>query len=137
MYFLHDCKINLKKKVFLFVIAVAVMGHRSFIISLNLLNKHFYMLVVLLDAWCQADSALWNYSRPFARPSLNFLNIGSLVLFNILHDNSWPWYLVTDKARFLMKKKIGPNGPQSDPKLGFLLFSWVWIISFHQNCIQW
>ena len=39
------------------------------------------------------------------RPSLNFLKIGSLVFSDILHDDSWPWYIVADKARFLKKNK--------------------------------
>ena len=34
---------------------------------------------------------------------LSFLKIRSLVFSDILHDDSWPWYLVT--ARFLKKKK--------------------------------
>ena len=44
---------------------------------------------------------------------------------------------VTDGARFLKKKKkekkrpkFGPNGPKSGPKLGFLLFSQIRLISF-------
>ena len=41
--------------------------------------------------------------RPRARPSLSFLKIGSLV-FPIVHDDGWPWYLVTDEARILKKK---------------------------------
>ena len=37
-------------------------------------------------------------------PSLHFLKIGSLVFCDIVHDDSWPWILVTDEARFLRKK---------------------------------
>ena len=33
-------------------------------------------------------------------PSLSFLKIGSLVFSDIVHDDSWPWYLMTDRARF-------------------------------------
>ena len=40
----------------------------------------------------------------FVRPSLSFFKIGSLVFSDIVHDNSWPCYLVTDVARFLQKK---------------------------------
>ena len=29
--------------------------------------------------------------------SLSFLKIGSLVFSDIVHDDSWPWYLVTDR----------------------------------------
>ena len=52
------------------------------------------------------------------RLSLSFLRIGSLVFADIVHDDSWPWYLVTDEARFLKKMaaqiwakwtKIGPE----------------------------
>ena len=62
--------------------------------------------------------------RPSVHPSLSFLKIGSLVFSDIVRDDSWPWYLVTDEARFLKKKKIwrpkfGPNGSKLGPKLGF------------------
>ena len=64
--------------------------------------------------------------RLSVRPSLSFLKIGSLVFSDIVHDDSWPWYLVTDGTRFLKKKKLQskfePNGPKSGPKLGFLYF---------------
>ena len=40
------------------------------------------------------------------RPSLSFLKNGALVFSNIVHDDSWPWYLLTDEARFLKEKKI-------------------------------
>ena len=40
--------------------------------------------------------------HPSVRPWLNFLKIGSLVFSDIVHD-SWPWYLVTDEARFLKR----------------------------------
>ena len=32
--------------------------------------------------------------------------------------------------------KFGPNKPKSDPKLNFLPFSQVWLISFLENCID-
>ena len=67
-----------------------------------------------LDARRWSDSALWNHCLPSVcpsdRPSLSFLKIGSLVFCDVVHDDSWPWYLVTDKARFLEKKIFGsPN----------------------------
>ena len=40
--------------------------------------------------------------------------IGSLVFSDIVHDDSWRWYLVTDGARFLKKKFGGPNLSQID-----------------------
>ena len=43
------------------------------------------------------------------RLSLSSLKIGSLVLSDIVHDDSWPWYLVTDRARFLKKTKKQNN----------------------------
>ena len=50
---------------------------------------------------------------PSVPPSLSFLKIGLLVFSDIVHDDSWPWYLLTDKARFLKKVlrlEFGPNG---------------------------
>ena len=74
------------------------------------------------------------------RPSLNFLKIGSLVFYNIAHGDSWAWYLLTDEATFLKKKKwrpeFGRNVPKSGPKSGFSPFSWIWIIDFPWNCIR-
>ena len=48
---------------------------------------------------------------PSVRLSLSFLKFGSLVFSDIAHDDSWPWFLVSDGARFLgkKKKKIDPN----------------------------
>ena len=45
-------------------------------------------------------------SRQSVRPSVrqDFLKIGSLVSSDFVHDNSWPWYLVPNEARFLKKK---------------------------------
>ena len=67
------------------------------------------------------------------RLSLSFLKIGSLVFSDIVHNDSWSWYL----ARFLKKKKrqseFGPSRPKSGPKWGFLPFYWVWIICDHYN----
>ena len=47
-----------------------------------------------------------HHSRPSVRPSVRqgFLKIGSLVSSDFVHDNSWPWYLVPNEARFLKKK---------------------------------
>ena len=66
-------------------------------------------------------------ARLSVRPSLSFLKVGSLLFSDIVHDDSWPWYLVTDKAIFKKKKKnwrpgYGANRSKSDPKLGFLPF---------------
>ena len=51
--------------------------------------------------------------RMSVRLSLNFLKTGSLVFSDIVQDDTRPWYLVTDKARFL-KKKIK-------------LAAWIWV----------
>ena len=72
----------------------------------------------------------WQYSVcmpvcPSVCPSLNFLKIG-LLFPDIVHDDSWPWYLVTDETRLLKKiwrPKSRPNRPKLGPKLGFLPFS--------------
>ena len=65
--------------------------------------------VEFLDYWTLNVSRTASYEITIVllsvRPSLSFLKIGSLVFSDILHDDSWPWYLVTDEARFLKKKK--------------------------------
>ena len=64
------------------------------------------------------DNILWYYSPPSVglsgRPSLGFLKIGWLVFSDIVHEDSWPWYLVTDGARFKKKKIEVPNVGQMD-----------------------
>ena len=57
---------------------------------------------------------------PSVHPSLSFLKIGSLVLSDIVHDDSWPWYLVTNEARFLKKKlaaRIWGEWGKMEPKI--------------------
>ena len=76
----------------------------------------FFFHSTLLDTRRRSDSVITEITlvRLSARPSLNFIKIGSLVFSNILHNNSWSSYLVTDKARLLKKKfgsqKFGPMG---------------------------
>ena len=56
---------------------------------------------------------------PSVHPSQSFLKIRSLVFFDIVHDDSWPWHLVTDKARFFdLWSEFGTKGPKSSPKWG-------------------
>ena len=53
--------------------------------------------------------------RLSVRPSLSFLKIGSLLSSDIVHDDSWPWYLMTDsqisekKLVARISAKIGPE----------------------------
>ena len=52
-------------------------------------------------------SVLWNHFQSVGLSdslSLSFLKVGSLVFSGIVHDDSWPWFLATDDARFLKKK---------------------------------
>ena len=54
--------------------------------------------------------------------SLNFFKIGSLIFSDVVHDNSWPWYLVTDEARFLKKNVVAgiwAKGAKIGPKTRF------------------
>ena len=49
--------------------------------------------------------------RLSVRPSLSFLKIGSLLSSDIVHDDSWPWYLMTDSqiSEKKISAKIGPE----------------------------
>ena len=40
---------------------------------------------------------------------LSFLKIGSSVFSDIVHDDIRPWYLVTDRTRYLKQNFGGPN----------------------------
>ena len=87
-----------------------------------LLNRQIHCLILLsylfIIGRSTPDSILWNHSspsvsvhlsvRPFVCLSLNFLKIGSLDFPDIVHNDSWSWYLLTYKAR-LLKKNGGPT----------------------------
>ena len=90
-------------------------------------------MTLLTVPWCRAynygtNSTIYIYTYKYTTPT-----IGSLVFSDIVHNDSWSWYL----ARFLKKKKrqpeFGPSRPKSGPKWGFLPFYWVWIICDHYN----
>ena len=53
----------------------------------------------------------------------NFLKFGLLVLLEIAYNGNLQQFMK------LTEKKIG------DPKLGFLSFSQLWLVSFTLNCI--
>ena len=86
---------------------------------------------LLLDVQ-RCGKASYEITRPSVCPSLRFLKIGSLVFSNIVHDDSWPWYLVADKARFLKKKIGGKNlgqiGQNRNETRIFPIFQ-VWFIN--------
>ena len=98
-------------------------------------------------------SVLWNHFQSVGLSdslSLSFLKVGSLVFSGIVHDDSWPWFLATDDARFLKKKltaqilakwakigqKIGLKEPKLGLKLGFLLFSQVLLEITYNDSLQ-
>ena len=55
--------------------------------------------------------------------TVSYEKFGSLVFSDIVNDDSWPWYLGTDKVRFFGGKKWWPkfrsNGPKPVSKLVF------------------
>ena len=98
---------------------------------------HLLFYIKNLVNFTKSYQAHW--ALDVSRLSPSFLKIGLLVFSDIVHQDSWPWYLVTDKARFLKKKiwrsKLVSNVPKLDQRLGFLSFFQVWFISFPGNCI--
>ena len=69
----------------------------------------------------------------FVHPSQSFLKIGLLVFCDYLHDDSWPWYVVTDQAKFLKKNlqpDFGPKGPKLGLKWGLCNFFVFWSLVF-------
>ena len=77
-------------------------GGRELVIAV-LKACNYYIGHSTLVGQCPMKS-LWSTCLSI-RPSLTFLKIGSLVFSFIVHDDSWPWYLVTAEARFFKKKK--------------------------------
>ena len=68
----------------------------------------------MLDARRQSDSVLWNHSRSSLR-----LSVRHQIFSRLDH---WPWYLVTDNARFSKKElaaRILVQWPQIRPKMRF------------------
>ena len=58
--------------------------------------------------------------------------------FDIVRDDSWPWYLVTDGARLSKKGLVAQIWAKWSPETRFFLpFSQVCLISFLLNCIRW
>ena len=82
-------------------------------LSFDRVNAFSEFCAYFIEARRKPDSVLWNHARPCVRPSvcpwLSFLKTGSLVFSDIVHDDSWQWYLVTSEARLLKKKYGGPN----------------------------
>ena len=89
---------------------------------LKLISNHLWMLGL----------KLFLSVRPFVT---KFSQDWYISFSDIVHGDSWPWYLVTDND-FLggekWKPEFGSNGPKLDPKPCFFLF-----ISFPSNGIQW
>ena len=63
-----------------------------------------------------------------------FLKFGSLVFLEIAYYDILQQFLTSSRDKIWKKKNGGPNlgqnMPKSQRKLGFLLFSQVWFISF-------
>ena len=77
----------------------------------HLRNLQSYQLKVIGTSVCLA---ICLSVHPSVQPSLSFLKIRSVIFNDIVHDDSWPWYLETDKVRFLKKNigglSLGPMG---------------------------
>ena len=69
----------------------------------------------------------------------NFLKFGSLVFLAIAYNDNLQQCITSDRGKTYEKKiwepNLGQNRPKSGPKLGFLLLSQVYFISFSLNCI--
>ena len=68
----------------------------------------------------------------------HFLEFGSYVFCEIQYDDSLQHCLRCSRGKThkkILGPKFGPVKPRSGPKLGFLLFSQVWFISFPIYCI--
>ena len=68
--------------------------------------------------------------RLSARPSLSFLKIGWLVFSHIVHDDSWPWYLVTNEARLFKKNLAGLKQARNEVFRHFIEF-WSYVVLDH------
>ena len=131
-----DCVLSLKKMI-------CEMNFVIWLIKFSLINLVFHSegsemqesfmivcLIILIMGRLTLDRILWNHSRPSVPLSiypsfclsLNFVKIGSIIFSDIVRDDSWPWYLVTDKARFLKESfltEFGLNWKKIGPKIRF------------------
>ena len=93
------------------------------LINLKPLWKHVRGSTLIGQSPMKPISSFCLSVRLFVRPSLNSLKIGSSAFSDIVHDDSWPWYPVTDRAKFLKKKKLAArNGAQNYASCYFLKF---------------
>ena len=74
---------------------------RHEVFSLN----HFWTLTLVRQRLMKSLLSICLSVCPSVCTSLTFLKIGSLVYSHIVHDDSWPWHLVTDSQIF--EKEIG------------------------------
>ena len=84
---------------------------------LLILRSFRFYFVYTLDTQRQSNSVLSSVSLSVSPVFTKFSHNRFIsFLFDIVHDHSWPWYLVTDEARFLKKKKTTKKN--SGPNLG-------------------
>ena len=94
----------------------AVSGRKYWEIMRSTVTRKWFLVKFFILKHVGRSTLVWQ--RPMKSlllmNSLSFLKIRSLVFSDILHDDSWPWYLVT--ARFLKKKK--KNGSPNLDRMG-------------------
>ena len=104
----------------------------------------------MLSTWRHLGT-LQNHSRSsvnlsvrlFVCPSLNVLKIEPLVFYDILHFDTWPWYLVTREARFLKHYfgsanlgSMGLNQAQNGLFCYFLEFGSYFFLELHTMIVS-
>ena len=70
------------------------------LIAETLVVTHFWTLNVY---WTDYYLDRMSFRLPVTKFSQDWI----IFFSDIVHDDSWPWYLVAHEARFLKKKKIG------------------------------
>ena len=95
---------------------VVLLGKPKAYIYVNLLSASLFSFfgssTLVGQRPMKSFSSVYPSVCPSVHPSLNCLKIGSLVFSDIVQDDTWPWYLVTDETRFLNKIFGSPNmGP--------------------------
>ena len=77
------------------------------------LQNIFLYMTLDISRTASYEITLVHLVHPFSRSPQILLKIGSIVFSYIVHNNSWPWYLVTDEAGLNLGHKWAKIGPES------------------------
>ena len=96
--------------IFQWLITKVLLRHCSNFLQRLLKKNHYWKLTLVGQRHVKSLSSVCLSICLSICPSVtSFLKMGLLVFSDIVHDDSWLWYLVTNEAKFFGEKIDGPN----------------------------